>query len=117
MPEKETIRLDKWLWRARFFRSRALASRVCFSGKIRIDGMSVKKAHFNLRIGSVLTFPQARQIRVVRIVALGTRRGPAQEAQSLYEDMSDGISIPKFNGSRPLPVVRWDRKDRKKEVW
>ena len=117
MTQKETIRLDKWLWQARFFRSRALASRVCHSGKIRIDGVPVKKAHFNLRIGSVLTFPQARQIRVVRILALGTRRGPAQEAQSLYEDRSDGVPIPKFYGSKPLPVVHWDRRDRKKEIW
>ena len=117
MTKKETIRLDKWLWQARFFRSRALASRVCLSGKIRIDGVPVKKTHFNLRIGVVLTFPQARQIRVVRILGLGTRRGPAQEAQNLYEDMSDGIPIPKINGSNPLPVVHWNRRDRKKEIW
>ncbi len=83
----ESIRLDKWLWQARFFKSRALASKVCAAGRVRIDGERVTKAHAAIRPGHVLTFPQARDIRVVRVVALGTRRGPAVEAQTLYEDL------------------------------
>ena len=83
----ESIRLDKWLWQARFFKSRALASKICAAGRVRIDGERVTKAHAAIRPGHVLTFPQARDIRVVRVVALGTRRGPAVEARTLYEDL------------------------------
>jgi ribosome-associated heat shock protein Hsp15 len=51
--------------------------------------MPVNKPHYRLRPGDVLTFPQGRTIRVVRVLALGTRRGPASEAQTLYEDLAD----------------------------
>ncbi len=83
----ESIRLDKWLWQARFFKSRALASKLCAAGRVRIDGEVVTKAHAPIRPGHVLTFPQARDIRVVRVVALGARRGAAAEARTLYEDL------------------------------
>ena len=83
----ESIRLDKWLWQARFFKSRALASKICAAGRVRIDGERVTKAHAASRPGHVLTFPQARDIRVVRVIAIGTGRGPAVEAQTLYEDL------------------------------
>lgn len=82
-----TLRLDKWLWYARFFKTRSLASRVCNSGKLRIGGEIVSKAHQKVRPGDVLTFPQGRHIRVIRIVGLGRRRGPATEARLLYEDL------------------------------
>ena len=84
MSGKEGVRLDKWLWYARFFKSRSLASRVCIAGKVRVNGISVKKAHYIVRVGNVLTFAKSKEIRVVRVNALGTRRGPAPEAQSLY---------------------------------
>ena len=83
----ESIRLDKWLWQARFFKTRALASKLCAAGRVRIDGERVSKAHAAIRPGHVLTFPQSRDIRVVRVVALGARRGPAAEARTLYEDL------------------------------
>ena len=83
----ESIRLDKWLWQARFFKSRAMASQICAAGRVRIDGERVTKAHATIRPGHVSTFPQARDIRVVRVIAIGTRRGPAVEARMLYEDL------------------------------
>lgn len=89
MSGEDGIRLDKWLWHARFFKSRALASRVCAGGKVRIDGQVVRKAHYIVRIGNVLTFPKAKEIRVVRIEGLGTRRGPATEAQALYSEIGE----------------------------
>lgn len=88
MSEAESLRLDKWLWYARFFKSRTTASRLCAAGRVRINRRVVDKAHATLRAGDVLTFPQARAIRVVRVRALGTRRGPAAEAATLYEDLA-----------------------------
>lgn len=82
------LRIDKWLWQARFCKSRAMASRLCAEGRVRVSGTVVRKAHHLVRLGDVLTFPQGHHIRVVRILALGTRRGPASEARLLYEDLA-----------------------------
>lgn len=86
------IRLDKWLWHARFFKTRSLASKYCEQGRLRVNGEPTAKAHYAARIGDVLTFPIGELIRVVRIVDLGERRGPAPEAQALYEDLTVRIA-------------------------
>lgn len=81
------LRVDKWLWYGRFFKTRGLATKACTGGQLRINGTPVAKAHAALKVGDVLTFAQGRHIRVVRVAALGSRRGPAPEARLLYEDL------------------------------
>ena len=81
-------RLDQWLWQARFFRSRRRAAQHCAAGRVRCDGAVVAKPSHIVRPGSVLTYVQGRHIRVVKVLAIGERRGPAAEAQSLYEDLA-----------------------------
>ena len=88
-PASAGLRLDKWLWQARFFKTRALAAQVVGKGRLRINQTIVTKAHHRIRPGDVLIFPQGRLVRVVRVVELGSRRGPASEAQSLYEDLME----------------------------
>ena len=83
----DTQRLDRWLWFARFFKSRSLATRLCASNRVRVNGNTVTKAHQALRVGDVLTFPKDAHIRVIEVLALGHRRGPAPEARTLYEDL------------------------------
>ena len=83
----EAIRIDRWLWFARFFKSRSLAAKLVQARKVRVNKVVVGKASAPVKCGDVLTFPQGRQIRVVRIEALGARRGPAPEAQALYVDL------------------------------
>ncbi|WP_375254850.1 RNA-binding S4 domain-containing protein [Yoonia sp.] len=85
---RPTIRLDKWLWHARFFKSRSIAAGVVTGGKVRVEGNPVGKPARAVGPGDVLTFVQATETRVVRIVACGKRRGPAPEAQALYEDLT-----------------------------
>ena len=82
-------RLDKWLWCARFYRSRELAKAACGSGRIRLNGHRVEKAGREVRLGDILTVPHAREIVVVRVLAIAERRGPAREAQTLYEIVAD----------------------------
>ena len=89
MSGEDGIRLDKWLWHARFFKNRTLASQICAKGRVRVDGDVVRKANHIVRIGNVLTFPKAKNVRVVRIEGLGTRRGPASEAQALYSEIDE----------------------------
>ena len=86
-PAAESLRLDKWLWHARFFKTRSLAAKVVQSGAVRVNGTRITKPAYALRPGDTLTFAQARRIRVVTVLLLGTRRGPAAEAQSLYDDL------------------------------
>jgi len=90
------LRIDKWLFFARFFKSRSLAATLCASGRVRINRQSIQKAHHAIRVGDVLTFPQGHAIRVVRVAALGMRRGPAGEARTLYEDLSPPASSPEL---------------------
>ena len=85
------IRLDKWLWRARFFKSRSLAGKACNAGKVRVNGDVVQKSHYIVRVGNVLTFSRTRVVHVVRIEALGTRRGPAMEARKLYTSLDSDL--------------------------
>lgn len=88
MPDRPTLRIDKWLWFARFFKTRGLAAKVLASGHVRLNGTPVAKASVAVGAGDTLTFPQGKRIRVVTILDIGTRRGPAPEAQALYEDRS-----------------------------
>jgi ribosome-associated heat shock protein Hsp15 len=82
------LRLDKWLWYARFFKTRVMATRAVAGGRFRLDGEVMSKPHRAAIIGQTLTFAQGANIRVIRIVALGSRRGPASEATLLYEDLA-----------------------------
>ena len=85
---EKALRLDKWLWYARFFKTRANATKAISGGRFRLDGEVMSKPHRAAQPGQVLTFVQGDRVRVVRIVALGSRRGPATEAAELYEDLS-----------------------------
>src|SRR5262245_59410320 len=87
MDSESLLRLDKWLWYARFCKSRTLAAKLCASGRIHLDGAIVQKPHHQVRAGNVLTFPLGPHVRVIKVLALGTRRGPAPEARLLYEDL------------------------------
>jgi ribosome-associated heat shock protein Hsp15 len=81
------VRLDKWLWFARFFKTRGLATKLISTGKLRINGEITSKPHRQAQIGQILTFAQGTHIRVVRIDEIGKRRGPAAEAELLYTDI------------------------------
>lgn len=81
------LRLDKWLWQARFFKSRSLAAEVIEAGSVRVNGTRISRPGRDIIAGDTLTFPQGNRIRVVRVLALGGRRGPAGEAQALYLDL------------------------------
>lgn len=102
------LRLDKWLWHARFFKSRSLAARVCAGGRVRVNRKPRDKPAAAVRVGDVLTFPQGGRIRVVAVAALGERRGPASEAALLYEDLAppdSGEATPRA-GRRPTKAGR-----------
>jgi ribosome-associated heat shock protein Hsp15 len=88
-PASETSqRLDKWLWYARIAKSRTLAATAVTDGKFKVNRVTADKASQTVKVGDVITSRLRRDIRVLRVAALGARRGPAEEAQKLYEDLT-----------------------------
>lgn len=79
-------RLDKWLWYARMVKSRSFAAKLIEEGCIRINKERAVKASASIKCGDVLTATLHGRVRVIEILALGVRRGPASEAQSLYRE-------------------------------
>ena len=81
-------RIDKWLFFARVVKSRSLAAKLAVGGKVRVNRDKIEQAAHQVKVGDVLTITLDRRILVYKIVAPGERRGPAPEAQLLYEDLS-----------------------------
>ncbi|EPX76240.1 RNA-binding S4 domain-containing protein [Salipiger mucosus] len=109
------IRLDKWLWHARFFKTRSLAAKVVAAG-VRVNGTKIAKPAYAVGPGDVVTFAQARAVRVIRVETPGERRGPASEAQQLYTDLDP--PKPRENtvpsGARSEDNSRPTKRDRRK---
>lgn len=84
-----SIRIDKWLWQARFFQTRSLAAEAVSAGRVRINGARVTKPAAPVRPGDGLSFAQGAHVRVIRVLGLGERRGPATEARELYLDLEE----------------------------
>lgn len=84
----EALRLDIWLWRARFYKSRAISARTIRLGRIRLlrGGQTIKvsKSHTLVRPNDTLVFMRGQELIHIEILGIGTRRGPAPEAQALY---------------------------------
>ncbi len=93
------IRIDKWLWFARFCKSRSLAQHLLESGEVSLNGRAVAKPSAMLKPGDELIFPVGRGWRRVRVLAAATRRRPATEARLLYQELpaplvnDDGLPI------------------------
>lgn len=103
---EQSIRIDKWLWHARFFKTRTLAQNFVTGGNVRVNTQRVEKANYSVKPGDVLTFVRG-YVRVIEIVALTDKRGPASAAQALYNDMSP--PPPKNDDpDRPAPVAKRD---------
>ena len=81
------VRIDKWLWAARFFKSRTLAAAACNGGKVHVNGDAAKPSK-TVRPGDMLRVTLPRSRRIVRVTALAERRSGASEAAGLYEDLT-----------------------------
>ena len=99
-PTTETCtrRLDQWLWFARLAKSRSLAGRLCAEGAVSVNQIAARKPNHSIRIGDMVIVPQGPFRRTVRVLALGTRRGPATEARQLYEESATPVRL-----SEPAP--------------
>jgi ribosome-associated heat shock protein Hsp15 len=87
------MRIDRFLFFIRLMKSRTLAQALIDAGHVRVDGKRVEKPSESVRIGSVIAFPLHDKVRVLKVLSLPTRRGPAPEARACYEEL--GIDEPK----------------------
>jgi ribosome-associated heat shock protein Hsp15 len=88
------VRIDKWLWHARFYRTRASAQGAATSGVIRLNGARVEKSSAGVQPGDILTVPRGREVLVVRIEAVAERRRGAPEARKLYSIVNGSVLDP-----------------------
>ncbi|MBI3458487.1 MAG: RNA-binding S4 domain-containing protein [Candidatus Rokubacteria bacterium] len=91
---EDAVRLDRWLWVARFYKSRSLAHAACEGGKVDVNGRAAKPSRV-LRVGDRVRLTLGEWRRELGVRALGERRGPAAEARALYEDLSPASPRPR----------------------
>ncbi|MDG4555156.1 MAG: S4 domain-containing protein [Candidatus Competibacter sp.] len=117
------IRLDKWLWAARFFKTRALAAEAVAGGKVHAGGQRVKPAHA-VRMGEILYIQRGPDQYIITVKALSDRRGPAKEAVLLYEESAESRQRREALGEQrrlpqlgsPPPAARPTKQDRRRIV-
>ena len=90
---REVQRVDRWLWFARFVKTRALAQRLIAKGKVRVNRTKITKPSQTVSPGDVVSFMNRDHIKVVEVIATGTRRGPAPEARSLYCEINPASGV------------------------
>lgn len=111
------LRIDKWLWYARVLKTRSLASKVVQAGHIRVNSDKVSSASYGIKVDDVLTIAIHERIRILKVAALGARRGPAPEAALLYEDLTppeNRESAEERMHRTPSPERRPDKRERRK---
>ncbi|HKX21965.1 MAG TPA: RNA-binding S4 domain-containing protein [Rhizorhapis sp.] len=86
----EVLRIDKYLWFARLAKDRSIAQKMAEAGYIRVNGRRIDRSHAAIRPGDLITFPFGQRVRIVRVLSLPHRRGPAAEAALLYEEIVAG---------------------------
>lgn len=116
----ESVRIDKWLWAARFYKTRSLASTAVSGGKVHVNGQRAKPSRM-LRRGDTLAITRAEVEYTVTVLELSERRGPAPEAQRLYRETEDSITRRALAASQrrlaadsaPAPQRRPNKRDRR----
>ncbi len=115
----DSVRLDKWLWAARFFKTRRLAVEAIDGGKVKVDGVRAKPAKA-IKPGAELSIRKGPYEHVVHVLGLSERRGPAKEAQALYAETPESVERREAlaaelkASSVPVPDSRPNKRDRRR---
>jgi ribosome-associated heat shock protein Hsp15 len=110
-------RIDKWLWHARVVRTRSAAAALAVSGHVRVNGQRIDGASRAVRLGDVVTVALDRSVRVLKVAAFAERRGPAESARVLVEDLTPASepapATQAAAGARPSGTGRPTKRDRR----
>jgi ribosome-associated heat shock protein Hsp15 len=98
-------RLDKWLWCARFAKTRSLAAKLCAAGAVTVAGAVALKPSHTVRVGDVVSVRQGAVLRQVTVRALGVRRGPPSEARLLYDETAVPVSLRAAEQAGWVPLI------------
>ena len=115
-----SVRIDRWLWAARFFKTRSLAKSAVEGGKVHLDSKRVKPSK-DMRLGQTLEIRRGDMVQTVIVKALSEQRGPTTQAQTLFEETAESIELRETRKSLlrmeraglAVPSGRPDKKDRR----
>jgi ribosome-associated heat shock protein Hsp15 len=108
MPVKEKLRIDKYLWAIRMFKTRTLASDACKAGRVKWDGQNIKPAH-EVKLGEVYQISKGPDKKIVKVTGLLENRVDAKTSVNFYEDITPVEQTPAFKSMFQAPVLKRDR--------
>jgi ribosome-associated heat shock protein Hsp15 len=108
MPVKEKLRIDKYLWAIRMFKTRTLASDACKAGRVKWEGQNIKPAH-EVKLGEVYQISKGPDKKIVKVTGLLESRVDAKTAVNFYEDITPVEQTPAFKSMFQAPLLKRDR--------
>src|SRR6201996_3309552 len=108
MPEKEKLRIDKYLWAIRAFKTRTLASDACKAGRVKLDGNNIKPSH-EVKVGEIYQVAKGIERKVIKVTGLLENRVDAKTAVYFYEDITPVEQTLAFKSMFQAPVLKRDR--------
>jgi ribosome-associated heat shock protein Hsp15 len=108
MPEKEKLRIDKYLWAIRLFKTRSLATDACKAGRVKLDGQNIKPSH-EVRIGEIYQVSKGIERKVIRVTGLLESRMDAKSVTSFFADETPVEQTHAFKSMFQAPVLKRDR--------
>ena len=108
MPEKEKLRIDKYLWAIRIFKTRTLASEACKAGRVKLDGNNTKPSH-EVKVGERYQIAKGPERKVILVSGLLENRVDAKKAVNYYEDITPVEQTTTFKSMFHAPVLKRDR--------
>ena len=107
MPEKEKLRIDKYLWAIRIYKTRSLATDACKAGKVKRDGQNIKPSH-EVKVGELYNVSKGIERKVIKVTGLLTNRTDAKTAVNFYEDLTPVQETYGFKSTFHAPLMRRD---------
>lgn len=108
MPEKEKLRIDKYLWAIRAFKTRTLASDACKAGRVKLDGNNIKPSH-EVKVGEIYQVAKGIERKVIKVTGLLENRVDAKTAVFFYEDITPVEQTMAFKSMFQAPILKRDR--------
>lgn len=108
MPEKEKLRIDKYLWAIRAFKTRSLATEACKTGRVKKEGQSLKPSHV-IKLDEIFTVQKGPDRKIIKVTGLLERRVDAKTAVGFYDDLTPVEETPSFKSAFHSPLLSRDR--------